>query len=330
MAEAFIARRITAEMVHEALGRAQYLLPGRRPVLLHDDPGLAARLPDLPAVECGPATPIEALAAFALPDSVFLYACNFSFNGLRFATAVTHAGGRYVVVPAWGGFGSFADQDPHLAAVLNFEHARQCAEGYDKFDVPDFIEICQALQRTRHIDGDFVEIGCYRGSSGSVALNYLGASGIARTCWFLDVFEGFDYDAARNSADAHWQGTHATEGMDVVAARLQRYARPDAGLHVHVVRSNVITEELPKPIRRIAVANIDVDMYEAVQAALVKVRRRLAPGGIMLVEDVSHTPGLVGALVALEEFMLTPDAKGLFRLQLPNAQTLLLNLDLGF
>jgi hypothetical protein len=60
---------------------------------------------------------------------------------------------------------------------------------------------------------------------------------------------------------------------------------------------------IPGDFPAIAVAAIEVDLYEAVLAALVKVSPRMVPGGIIIVEDPGHTRQLVGARVALDEFL---------------------------
>jgi hypothetical protein len=74
-------------------------------------------------------------------------------------------------------------------------------------------------------------------------------------------------------------------------------------LSVTVEKLNIITDELPKNVEQIAVANIDVDMYEAVLASLNKLAPLMAKSGIIIVEDPGHTPGLIGARVALERFL---------------------------
>ena len=79
-------------------------------------------------------------------------------------------------------------------------------------------------------------------------------------------------------------------------------------MSVDVFKSNIVADDLPQEVDRIAVANIDVDIYEAVAAALLKVSPLMSVGGIMVVEDPGHTPLLIGARVALQEFLETEAA----------------------
>jgi len=76
-----------------------------------------------------------------------------------------------------------------------------------------------------------------------------------------------------------------------------------------MVQSNICAEELPKQITKIAVANIDVDIYDATKAAMEKVAPLIVRGGIMICEDPTSTPGLYGASVAMHDFLETPQGR---------------------
>ena len=68
-------------------------------------------------------------------------------------------------------------------------------------------------------------------------------------------------------------------------------------------KANIIKDKLPEEISLIAACNIDVDMYDAVKAALYQVKDKLVPNGIIIQEDYGHTPLLVGAQKAVQEFL---------------------------
>ncbi|HZZ57525.1 MAG TPA: TylF/MycF/NovP-related O-methyltransferase, partial [Opitutaceae bacterium] len=193
-----------------------------------------------------------------------------------------------------------------------------------KFEDPgskeDFINLCQALETTRDVPGAVVEIGCFRGSSSSVMLDYAKHTGLDRQFYFFDTFDGFSYEEARASADAMWQGTHATEGQAVVQSRLEAVGYPK----LRVLKANIITDDLPAEIGPIAVANVDVDLYEAVAAGLRKVADRIPSGGIIICEDAGHTPALIGARLALLEFMRSPQGKRFTQVFLASGQAFLI------
>ena len=201
----------------------------------------------------------------------------------------------------------YIHKDGVARRVIEEEYQFQVAARFDKFDFgyQDAENICQAIQATRHLDGSYVEVGCGRGSSGGVAVRYMSEKGVNRPCYFFDVFDGFVYDAAKTSTDAVWVNSHATEGIDVVTARLKRFEQPMLGRVVTVQKNNIITDELPPEIDKIVVANLDVDQLEAIYAGLSKLAARMVVGGILIVEDPGHTPLLIGACAALDLFLKT-------------------------
>jgi hypothetical protein len=142
-----------------------------------------------------------------------------------------------------------------------------------------------------------------------------------RHFWFFDVFQGFDYDEALASSDATWANTHATEGEAIVRHRLEGKAGAN---QVTVEKLNIITDELPDELGPIAVANIDVDLYEAVLAGLTRIAPLMQTGGIMICEDAGHTPALVGAALALEQFLDSDLGAGFTPVHMTSGQTFLI------
>lgn len=101
----------------------------------------------------------------------------------------------------------------------------------------------------------------------------------------------------------------------------------DGGLdNVHVLRNSVICDALPDGIGPIAVANIDVDMCEAVEAALFRLAPLMSVGGVMIVEDAGHTPRLAGALLALDNFVRSDIGRAFRSVYMASGQTYLIRL----
>jgi hypothetical protein len=83
-----------------------------------------------------------------------------------------------------------------------------------------------------------------------------------------------------------------------------------------LVKSNICSDDIPTEIDKITVANIDVDMLEASLSAFEKVANRIVHGGIIIAEDPTSTPGLIGAFYAMEQFLLTDIGKKFMKLHL--------------
>ena len=161
----------------------------------------------------------------------------------------------------------------------------------------DFENIFQAIEATKQLVGDYVEIGTFQGASARATLNYINRANIDVRCYFVDTYEGFTYEEAQNTEDTLWTNTHTDTSMQRVQDYLSDYS------NFELIKSNIIQNDLPNNIQNIRVANIDVDMYEAVKAALYKVKDRVVKNGIVIAEDYGHTPALIGAQKAVDEFL---------------------------
>ena len=168
-------------------------------------------------------------------------------------------------------------------------------------------QICQAVELTRDVEGDFVEVGVYTGSSALTALTHMRNLGIRRRCWLLDTYAGFNYAASEESADIIWTGTHKNNPYEATAqaVNMERIGGlfKDTGQDVRLVPANICTDPLPEAVNRIALANVDCDLYEAVLASLQKIGPRMAHRGIIVAEDPTATPALYGAFLAMKEFL---------------------------
>lgn len=195
--------------------------------------------------------------------------------------------------------------DPVKESVLAKEFELQGEEGIEKFGHgtgADFGNLLQLIDQTSEMDGVYLEVGTFFGSSGCVMLRYMKERNIEKDFYFYDVFEGFNYPEALESVDTYWKNTHATDGIDAVKNRLSQRALDDE--RVHVIMRNICEENALEEVKDpICFANIDVDIYEGVYAALHQVFRKLISGGIIVCEDAGHTPSLLGANAALNQFV---------------------------
>jgi hypothetical protein len=259
------------------------------------------------------------------PEDWFIYALEHSSLGVPIIEKLIERKIKFLPIKC-SDVGGYAYDNHQVSEVLERQFKHQTQAGYSKFSDPgtrdDFVNLCQALENAKTLPGDVVEIGCFRGSSGSVMLDYARTVGIDKTFWFLDVFTGFSYDAAQTSSDQFWINSHTTEGPDAVGANLRSQAA-DAS-RVHVIQNNVITDPLPSEIREISLCNLDVDLFEAVEAGLFRVAPLIVPGGILICEDAGHTPALIGARVALERFMRSDLGKKFTPVHMTSGQVFLI------
>lgn len=165
------------------------------------------------------------------------------------------------------------------------------------FNAGDFEVIFQAITQTKYLSGCYVEIGTYKGASARATMNFIKRMDYNKKAYFCDTYEGFNYEEAKNSKDKLWYNSHGDTSQIAVGNFLKGYN------NFELVKMNIIEDEFPPEIKQISCANIDVDLYEAVKAALIKVDKKLERFGIMICEDYGHTPTLIGSEKALEEFL---------------------------
>jgi len=177
--------------------------------------------------------------------------------------------------------------------------------------------ICQAIEQTKDLEGCYIEIGVYKGGSALTALNYMEYSNILRKSYFLDTYDGFNYSEADSSCDTHWNKSHKLWGVNETMNRISKLLKEECNnSDFELIESNICSNDLPPQIEKIVVANIDVDMLEATSAAFMKVAEKIVTGGIIIAEDPTSTPGLIGSFYAMEQFLLTDIGKKFMKLHL--------------
>ena len=83
----------------------------------------------------------------------------------------------------------------------------------------------------------------------------------------------------------------------------------DINTPYELIKSNICSDNLNNQITKIAVANLDVDMFEPTLDGLHKLSSKIVSGGIIICEDPPSTPALYGALLAMEKFLNTEEGK---------------------
>jgi len=302
--------RIEEQAVQQALAVAQSRWPGQRVFLLSDTSMRLAGTLDMRDLPAG-------CAEQPIAGSVFVCAFDSDEKALPVLEAIQTGGGHYVNALQYQPPATYLHKNDIARRVMAEDQARAQRDGLAHFDRGDFTNLLQCLEITRELPGAYVEIGVYQGSSARTALHYMAEAGIERRSYFLDTFTGFAYEEAATSADGRWWNTHGETSLERVRNLLSEYP-------CEVLQSNICSDPLPGEIEAIALCNIDVDLYEAVLAALRQVAGKIVPRGVIIVEDVGHTPGLGGAALALHQFMRSEQGGAFVQIYMESGQALLL------
>jgi len=183
--------------------------------------------------------------------------------------------------------------------------------------------LIQCIEITKNIEGDYVEIGVLLGSSACMGLTYMQNADINRKSYFLDTYEGFNYNESEKSLDLHWNKTHKNGEAEDIIKQISNNLSHIKNKNFQLIKNNICNDNLPKDIKKIALANIDVDMLEAVESALEKVAPLIVRKGIIICEDATSIPGLIGAYYAMEKFLKTELGKKFIKLYLKSQYVLI-------
>jgi hypothetical protein len=162
---------------------------------------------------------------------------------------------------------------------------------------------------TRDIEGDFAECGVWRGGSVLAMILTLQALGVTdRDIHLYDTFEGMteptEHDtspveapALQTWADAQsrdarpWPEFFEPEVFNEEGVRELLLSTGYPAERLHFVRGPV-EETLPgRAPERLALLRLDTDWYESTRHELEHLYPRLAPGGVLIVDDYGHWEG---------------------------------------
>lgn len=187
--------------------------------------------------------------------------------------------------------------------------------------------VCKKISQS-DIEGDFVEVGVWRGGSSLVAKKFLTGG---RRFFLFDTYAGmtkptendFRIGADNNeSAAAKWQTSQKSDHNDWVFASLEEVKKNfdkfnllDSSIEFRKgdVRETLLTESLPT---QIAILRLDTDFYDSTLIEMQKLWPSLVSGGILILDDYGHWDGARKAVdeyiqdLGLSDILMIPIAGG--------------------
>lgn len=183
---------------------------------------------------------------------------------------------------------------------------------------PDRCWMLMSLMRhALHLEGQFAEMGVYKGGTALLAARMLEEAGDQRSLHLFDSFEGMP---VTSEGEPYVRGDFGQTSEAGVRALL---GRVDAGVEFHVgfIPDTFTGLELSK----LAFVHIDVDLYQSVLDCIGYAYPRLSPGGVMVFDDYGF-PGCVRAREAVDlAFRHLPEKP----IYLPTGQALIFKLPPG-
>ncbi len=173
--------------------------------------------------------------------------------------------------------------------------------------------LCQLLSDTESLDGPVVEIGVAAGHTTVFLNKHLDDLGSSRSYVCIDTFEGFtEADVAVERERGNPDRLYANVFRNNKEHYLRRTLRNNSVDRVRIIKSDVAAID-PGVFDGASFCLIDVDLYAPVAAALRAALPRMAPGGVVVVDDCVSVGAYEGAYVAYIETIralgLEPDIR---------------------
>lgn len=185
-----------------------------------------------------------------------------------------------------------ASLDPRFFQVATpLVESRRTMLGYDRL-----YTLWEAARNAAAVDGAAAEVGTFHGGSAALVAQALALFGGSRDLHVVDTFEGH-LDASFTAHDDEVQrGKFGEARFDDVRTFLGGWA----GTHVYKGDGPVVVGGWPE--RRYAVVHLDVDLYQPTIDCLRYFGPRLAPGGVIVVDDY-QAPSCPGISLAVHEYV---------------------------
>ncbi len=174
----------------------------------------------------------------------------------------------------------------------------------------------KTLIQAKHLPGDFMECGVFRGGTALLAAKVLGHGAQGRMLHLFDSFEGMPATTA--GVDQFQQSDFDQTSIESVSGLFSDY--PFVQIHVGFIPQTFADLK----ISQVAWAHIDVDIYQSVRDSIAYIYPRMVPSGVMIFDDYGF-PSCAGARRAVDEaFAELPETP----IYLPTGQCLVIKLPL--
>lgn len=161
----------------------------------------------------------------------------------------------------------------------DFQACHAVIRDYTLVDLYRCWELWHLLGQTRHLGGDVLEVGTWRGGTGCLLGRRAAQLGLPATIFLCDTFAGV---VKTGAADSYRGGEHADTSIPVVEECATRL-----GLANLSILRGVFPEDTGARIadRRFRLCHIDVDVYQSGKDVLEWVWPRMEIGGVVVFDD---------------------------------------------
>ena len=179
-----------------------------------------------------------------------------------------------------------------IRSGINYLHYKRVYRTFQRFTmIPEreYIDNLRLARRAATVNGCIIECGTWRGGMIAGIANVLGSS---RRYYLFDSFEGLPPATPIDGAAAlAWQGNKDSSNYYNNCTASEKDARDAmnlSGVSQYDIVKGWFSDTLPKVrlAEPVAVLRLDADWYESTVCALDNLASHVAPGGMIIVDDV--------------------------------------------
>lgn len=164
--------------------------------------------------------------------------------------------------------------------------------------------LVRCLDETRDVSGVVLEVGCALGKTTLYLDRHLSDVGDDRRYVCVDTFSGFVADDVEVEVQKRNKARELLDGFRVNKKEWFDQNLADNGvLRVSTYESDIKRFDLAAHAPAISFCLLDVDLYQPIQVGLDKIVPLVAPGGIVVVDDVKPNSTFDGAYQAYVEYV---------------------------
>jgi O-methyltransferase len=182
-------------------------------------------------------------------------------------------------------------------ADQSFREAYQAIRNNTMVDIYRCYELWSLVEQSQKLEGAILEVGVWRGGTGSLIATKANLCGISDNVYLCDTFTGVVKASGSDTAYSNGNGEHSDTSKKLVEKLISRLDLKNVQ-----ILQGIFPDDTSRFIKetKFRLAHIDVDIYQSAKDVLEWVWPKMVSGGIVVFDDYGFQ-GLEGIVKLIDE-----------------------------